>query len=123
MGRRLKMRELNIALKDLVATDGVNASAVVTHDGIMVEYLNKHTGEAELSLSALIAMMARMAERSAKMLGKGDMEVLTAKADGGIILIERFKDFLFLVAADRGFDFSTIEHKRARVRAILSGMT
>ncbi len=117
------MPGLKVALEDLVATDGVNASAVVTHDGIMVEYMNKHAAEAELPLSALIAMMTRTAERSAKMLGKGDMEVLTAKADGGVILIEKFKGFIFLVAADRGFDFSTIEDKRARVRAILRSMT
>jgi len=37
--------ELELALKELVGTEGVNASAVVTRDGIMVEFLNKHTPE------------------------------------------------------------------------------
>ncbi len=89
----------------------------------MVEYLNKHAAGSELALSALIAMMMRTAEKCAKILGAGDMEELVAKADGGLILVEKFKEFIFLIATDRGFDFSTIEEKRAKVRAILRSIT
>jgi len=37
--KKMDGSELELALKELVATEGVNASAVVTRDGIMVEFL------------------------------------------------------------------------------------
>ncbi|MEA2032051.1 MAG: hypothetical protein U9N41_00520 [Euryarchaeota archaeon] len=52
----MKGSELELALKDLVAMEGVNASAVVTRDGIMVNFLNRHTPEAVSPLSSLVAM-------------------------------------------------------------------
>ena len=45
--------ELELALRELVKTEGVNAAAVVTRDGIMVNFLNKHTPEPVSPLSLI----------------------------------------------------------------------
>jgi len=114
--------ELELALKDLVATEGVNACAVVTRDGIMVEFLNKHAPEEVLPLSAVVAMMLRTAEKCTKMLKKGDMEEIITKADDGVILTEKCEEFIFLVAADKGFDFESIKPKMGKVKEAIRGM-
>lgn len=115
--------ELERALKDLVATEGVSASAVVTRDGIIVGFLNKHAQEEVSPLSAVVvAMMMRTAEKCTMMLKKGDMEELITKADDGVILTEKCKEFIFLVAADKGFDFESIKPKRGKVKDAIRGM-
>ena len=114
--------ELELALKDLVATEGVNASAVVTRDGIMVEFLNKHAQEEMSPLSAVVAIMVRTAEKCTRMLKKGDMEEIITKTDGGVILTEKYEEFIFLVAADKGFDFDSIKPKMGRVKDAIRGM-
>ncbi|MGB2729027.1 MAG: roadblock/LC7 domain-containing protein [Halobacteriota archaeon] len=114
--------ELELALKELVATEGVNASAVVTRDGIMVEFLNKHAQEEVSPLSAVIAMMMRTTEKCTRMLKKGDMEEIITKADDGVILTEKCEGFIFLVAADKGFDFELIKPKRRKVKDAIRGM-
>jgi len=115
--------ELELALKDLVETEGVNASAVVTRDGIMVEFLNKHAPEEVLPLSTVVAMMMRTAEKCARMLKKGDMKEIITKADDGVILTEKCEEFIFLVAADKGFDFESIKPKMRKVKDAIWGMT
>lgn len=114
--------ELELALKELVATEGVNASAVVTRDGIMVEFLNKHVAEGVLPLSAVVAMMMRTAEKCTRMLKKGNMEEIITKADGGVILTEKCEEFIFLVAVDKGVDFESIKPQREKVKAAIRGM-
>ncbi len=114
--------ELELALKDLVAMEGVNASAVVTRDGIMVGFLNKHAQEEVSPLSAVVAMMARTAEKCTRMLEKGDMEEIITKAGGGVILTKKYEGFIFLVAADKGFDFDSIKPKMERVKDAIRGM-
>ncbi|MGB2840888.1 MAG: roadblock/LC7 domain-containing protein [Halobacteriota archaeon] len=114
--------ELELALKDLVATEGVSASAVVTRDGIMVGFLNKHAQEEVLPLSAVVAMMMRTAEKCTRMLKKGDIEELITKADDGVILTEKCEEFIFLVAADKGFDFESMKPKMGKVKDAIRGM-
>ncbi len=114
--------ELERALKELVAMEGVNASAVVTRDGIMVEFLNKHAPEEVLPLSAVVAMMLRTAEKCTRMLNKGDMEEIITKADNGVILTEKCEEFIFLVAADKGFDFESIKQKKVKVKDAIRNM-
>ena len=114
--------ELELALKELVGTEGVNASAVVTRDGMMVEFLNKHTPEEALPLSAVVAMMLRTAEKCTRMLKKGDMKEIITKADEGVILTEKCEEFIFLVAADKGFDFESIRQKMVKVKDAIRGM-
>jgi len=114
--------ELELALKELVETEGVNAGAVVTRDGIMVGFLNKHTPEAVSPLSALIAMMAITAEKCTRLFKKGKVEELITKADGGVLLTERHGDFIFIVAVDKGIDLESIKPQRVKVKAAIEGM-
>lgn len=114
--------ELELALKDLVATEGVNAGAVVTRDGIMVGFLNKHAPEAMSPLSSVVAMMTRTAEKCTRMFRKGEMEEIITKANDGVLLTERCGEFIFIVAADKGFDFDSITPKREKVKDAVRGM-
>ena len=114
--------ELELALKDLVATEGVNASAVVTRDGIMVEFLNKHTPKAVSQLASVVAMMAITAEKCTRLFKKGEMEELITKANSGVLLTERCGEFIFIVAVDKGIDFESIKPQREKVKAAIEGM-
>lgn len=108
--------ELELALKDLVDTEGVYASAVVTRDGIIVESLGMYDLSALSALSSVVAMMTRTAEKCASLLKKGDLEELITKADDGVIVTEKCGMFIFLVAVDKSFDFDTIKPKMGKIR-------
>lgn len=114
--------ELELALKDLVATEGVNASAVVTRDGITVEFLNKHIPEPVSPLSSVVAMMAITAEKCTRLFKKGEMEELITKANGGMLLTERCGEFIFIVAVDKGIDLESIKPQREKVKDAIRGM-
>lgn len=114
--------ELELVLKDLVETEGVSAGAVVTRDGIMVDFLNKHTPEAGLPLPSVVAMMAITAEKCTRIFKKGEMKEIITKAERGEILTEKCGEFIILVAADKGFDFDSIKPKRDKVKDVIRGM-
>ena len=114
--------ELELVLKDLVETEGVNAGAVVTRCGIMVKFLNKHTPKAMSPLSSLVAMMTRTAEKCTRLFKKGEMEELITKADGGMLLTERCGEFIFIVAVDKGIDPESIKPQREKVKDAIRGM-
>jgi predicted regulator of Ras-like GTPase activity (Roadblock/LC7/MglB family) len=119
---KVNAAELELALKDLIATEGVNAGAVVTRDGIMVNFLNKHTPKAVSPLSSLIAMMAITAEKCTRLFKKGEMEELITKANGGVLLTERCGEFIFIVAVDKGIDPDSIKPQREKVKDAIEGM-
>jgi predicted regulator of Ras-like GTPase activity (Roadblock/LC7/MglB family) len=119
---KVNAAELELALKELVATEGVNASAVVTRDGIMVEFLNKHTPEPVSPLSSVVAMMAITAGKCTRMFKKGEMEELITKADGGVLLTERCGEFIFIVAVEKGFDPESIKPQREKVKDAIVSM-
>ncbi len=114
--------ELGEALKELVGTAGVNASAVITRNGVMVEFRNRHIMETVSSLSVVVAMMVRTAEKCIKILNMGDMDELRVKADGGTVVAERCEGFILLVAVDKGIDYDTIKPKIERIKSIIRGM-
>jgi len=114
--------ELGLALKELVAMEGITASAVVTRDGIIVESLGKYDLSASSALSPVVAMMTRAAERCTRMLKKGEMIEMITKADNGVILTEKCEEFIFLVAVDKGFDFESRKPQREKVKAAIRGM-
>ncbi|MGB2729029.1 MAG: roadblock/LC7 domain-containing protein [Halobacteriota archaeon] len=121
----MNVTELELALKELVETKGVNAGAVVTRDGIMVNFLNKHTPEVVSPLSSLVAMMAITAitaEKCTRMFKKGEMVELITKANGGELLTERCGEFIFIVVVDKGIDFESIKPPRDKVKAAISSM-
>lgn len=118
----VKVTELELALKDLVKTEGVNASAVVTRNGIMVGFSDRHAQKEVSTLSAVVAMMMRTAEKCTRMLKKGDMKELITRADGGVLLMARSGEFIILVAADKGFDFDSIKPRREKVKAAVRSM-
>ncbi|MQY54866.1 MAG: hypothetical protein GH149_06260 [Methanosarcinales archaeon] len=119
---KVNVTELELALKELVETEGVNAGAVVTRDGIMVGFLNKHTPEVVLPLSSVVAMMTITAEKCTRMFKKGEMVELITKANGGELLTERCGEFIFVVAVDKGIDFESIKLSRDKVKAAISSM-
>ncbi len=114
--------ELELALKELVETEGVNAGAVVTRDGIMVGFLNKHTPEVVSPLSSVVAMMAITAEKCTRLFKKGDMEEIITKAGGGVLLTEPCGEFIIVVAVDKGVDLESIKHRMERVKDAIRGM-
>jgi len=118
----MNVTELELALKDLIAMEGVNASAVVTRDGIMVNFLNKHAPEAMSPLSSVVAMMTRTAEKCTRMFKKGEMEELITKANGGVLLTERCGEFIFIVAVDKGTDLELIKLQREKVKEAIRSM-
>ncbi len=120
--RKVNVAELELALRALVETEGVNAGAVVTRDGIMVNFLNKHTPEAVSPLSSMVAMMAITAEKCTRIFKKGEMEELITKADGGVLLTERCGEFIFIVAVDKGVDLDAIKPQREKVKEAIEGM-
>jgi predicted regulator of Ras-like GTPase activity (Roadblock/LC7/MglB family) len=120
---KVNTAELELAIKDLVAVEGVNAAAVVTRrDGVLVEFLNRHTPEAVSSLASVIAMMAITAEKCTRIFKKGEMEELITKANGGVLLTERCGEFIFIVAVDKGFDLDSIKPQREKVKEAIEGM-
>nr|QNO52778.1 hypothetical protein HGGDFBBL_00010 [Methanosarcinales archaeon ANME-1 ERB6] len=50
------------------------------------------------------------------------MEELITKDDGGVILTEKCEEFIFLVAADKGFDFESIKPKMGKVKEAIRSM-
>ena len=118
----MNVAELELALKELVETEGVNAGAVVTRDGIMVGFLNNHTPEVVSPLSSVVAMMTITAEKCTRMFKKGEMVELITKANGGELLTERCGEFIFVVAVDKGIDFESIKLSRDKVKAAISSM-
>ena len=119
---KVNATELELALKELVETEGVNASAVVTRDGVMVEFCNKHVPEMVSPFSSVVAMMTRTAEKCARLLKKGELEEIITKADGGVILTEKCGELIFLVAADKGIDFDSLKPQREKVKTAIKGM-
>ncbi|MBC8520390.1 MAG: roadblock/LC7 domain-containing protein, partial [Methanomicrobia archaeon] len=105
-----------------VETEGVNASAVVTRDGVMVGFLNKHAPEEVSPLPSVVAMMVRTAEKCLRMFKRGEMEEIITKADGGEILTEKCGEFIFLQAVDKGFDSDSIKPKREKVKDAIRNM-
>jgi predicted regulator of Ras-like GTPase activity (Roadblock/LC7/MglB family) len=119
---KVNATELELVLKDLVATEGVNASAVVTRDGVLVAFCNKHVPEMVSPFSSVVAMMTRTAEKCTRILKKGELIELITKADNGVILTEKYEEFIFLVAADKGFDFESIKQKMVKVKDAVRGI-
>ena len=118
----MKVTELELPLKELVETEGVNAAAVISRDGILVNFFNTLTPE-DISLLSLVAvMMTRTAEKCTKLLKKGYMEALITKADGGMIVTEKCAEFIFLVAVDKGIDFESLKLKREKVKGAIRSM-
>lgn len=120
--KKLKATELKLPLKELVETEGVNAAAVISRDGILVNFFNTLTPEDISLLSPVVAMMTRTAEKCTKLLKKGHMKAIITRADGGMIITEKSGEFIFLVAVDKGIDFESLKLKREKVKAAIRSM-
>jgi CheY-like chemotaxis protein/predicted regulator of Ras-like GTPase activity (Roadblock/LC7/MglB family) len=107
---------LKRALKELAEIGSVKASAVFSGDGVMVESFNKlNLGDMAL-LSTMVAMMRTTAEKCARLLKRGEVAEVITKADRGVIVTGKFGEFIFLVAADKGFDFDSIKPQMESVK-------
>jgi predicted regulator of Ras-like GTPase activity (Roadblock/LC7/MglB family) len=104
-----------------VETEGINAGAVVTRNGIMVGFYLHAPVEVSI-LSAVVAMMTRTAEKCTRMFRMGEMEVMITKADGGVIVTEPCEEFIFIVAIDKGIDLDSIKLQREKVKDAIRGM-
>ncbi|MFZ2071570.1 MAG: roadblock/LC7 domain-containing protein [Halobacteriota archaeon] len=116
----MKESKLVLTLKALVEIEGVNASAVVTKDGIKVKVLSHYTLEAVSALPAMVAMMMKIAEKCTRMFKTGDMEELIVKANDGMLLAERCsEEFVFIIAVDKSVDLDSIKSEREKVKAAI----
>jgi len=66
-------------------------------------------------LSSVVAMMAITEEKCTRIFKKGEMEELITKANGGVLLTERYGEFIFIVAADKGIDLASIKPQQEEV--------
>lgn len=107
---------LQTVLHDLGYIDGIQASALVSKDGLMMESnINTHSFDTK-TFGAVIAMLTRSAIHTAKELNKGDIEYLVLFTKKGQILIIKVASHAILtVLTETGTDVSlTIgEMKRA----------
>jgi AmiR/NasT family two-component response regulator len=105
----------NHALKDLADTKGVNFSAVVSPEGIMLGYSGTTPPEDVSLLSALVAMMMKTAEKCALTLKQDLLEEVITNTDKSMLVIQKCEKCLILVALDKGFDHETIRAKREKL--------
>ncbi|MBE0517382.1 MAG: response regulator [Methanophagales archaeon] len=114
--------ELDRALKELVKRKGVNAAAVISKDGVMVNFFNTLTPEDVSPLSSVVAMMTRTAEKCTRVLKMGDIVEIRAKTDSGMVVTEKSGGFIFLVAVDKGTDIDAIKLQREQVMDIIRSL-
>jgi CheY-like chemotaxis protein/predicted regulator of Ras-like GTPase activity (Roadblock/LC7/MglB family) len=114
--------ELDRALKELVKREGVNAAAVISKDGMMVNFSNTLTPEDVSPLSSVVAMMTRTAEKCARVLKMGDIVEIRAETAGGMVVAEKSGGFIFLVAVDKGIDIDAIKLQREQVMDIIRSL-
>ena len=109
-------QELERALKDLMKTEGVDAAAVISKDGVMVHFLTTGAIEEISPLSSMVAMMTRTAEKSTRLLKRGEMAEIITKDDSGMVVTEKCGDFILLVAMDESVDMAAIKSQKKRKR-------
>ena len=114
--------ELERALKELVKTKGVNAAAVISKDGVMVNFLNTLTPEDISPLSSVVAMMTRTADKCTRLLKRGEMAEIITKDDSGMVVTEKCGEFILLVAMDKGVDMNAIKSQRKRLKDTILGI-
>ncbi|MDI6886385.1 MAG: response regulator [archaeon] len=114
--------ELDRALKELVKTEGVNAAAVISKDGVMVKFCDSIIPEDLSPLSSVVAMMTRTADRCTKLLKMGELVENITKAEEGVLVLERCGAFIFLTAVDKSVDINALEPQRKRVKGIIRDM-
>lgn len=74
MARKSKTEELNTLLKDLEATGDIEASAIVSVDGLMIA-------------SAMSAAMLSLGERTAGELARGGLSEVYVKGENGYVIL------------------------------------
>jgi len=117
-----KNPELERALKELVKTKGVNAAAVISKDGVMVNFFNTLTPEDISPLSSVVAMMTRTADKCTRLLKRGEMAEIISKDDSGMVVTEKCGEFILLVAMDKSVDMNAIKSPRKRVKDLILGI-
>lgn len=103
-------------LENLVESEGVKASAVLSKDGMLLSYCNG--GIPAEVLPSILAMMAKCAEKCLKLLDSGEMDYILIKAEKGLVLTQLCPTFIIsvMVNVDINMDFVLSEVKKARKR-------
>ncbi len=114
--------ELNLALRAMVEREGVTAAAVISRDGILLQAYGHSRLMAESPLLSMAAMMVRMAEKCARLLDRGGLTTVTVDSEDGMILAEKYDEFIFLMAVDRGIEFDELNQERDRVMRAVRGL-
>ena len=117
---RLKSEILEV-LKDLVAAEGVKASAVLSRDGILLDY---HNGDISIDiLPSILAMMTKCAEKCAKVLKEGDIDYILIKTENGVILTQICPNFIISVTTNGDISINPVLEElnkaRRRIRNII----
>ena len=99
-------------LRDLQQTEGIEASAVVSIDGLIMASALP-AGIEEDRVSAMSAAMISLGERIASELGRGLLEQVFIKGETGLVL---------LMAVGEEAVLTTLAHKDARLGLIMLDM-
>lgn len=107
-------------LEELVGFDGVKASAVLSRDGLLMGY---HNEDIPLEvLPSILAMMAKCAEKSVKILQEGDMDYILIKAEKGLILTQICPNFIISVITNPDMSVDIVLEEMNKARKRISGM-
>lgn len=87
MARKSKTEELNTLLKDLEATGDIEASAIVSVDGLMIASALPQNVE-EDRVAAMSAAMLSLGERTAGELARGGLSEVYVKGENGYVILE-----------------------------------
>lgn len=81
-------------LKDLTTCDKIIGSAVFSRDGILI---NQYGVSKSDLLPSIMAMMVKCAEKSIKLLKKGDFEYILVKSENCVVLTRSYSNFILSV--------------------------
>ncbi len=89
---------LDTVLSDLKSMDGIQASALVTNEGLMMASDIENSNVDAETFGAVIAMLTRSATHTAKQLNKGEIEYLLLNTKKGRIVIIKISSNIILTA-------------------------
>ncbi|MDY6864536.1 MAG: roadblock/LC7 domain-containing protein [Halobacteriota archaeon] len=90
-------------LKDLTSCDKIIGSAVFSRDGVLI---NEYGVLKSDLLPSITAMMVKCAEKSIKLLKKGDFEYILVKSDDGAVLTKSYPNFILSIMIESENDLS-----------------
>jgi predicted regulator of Ras-like GTPase activity (Roadblock/LC7/MglB family) len=95
-------KNLEQVLIDVGSLEGIQASALISDDGAMIECDSGFNGFDTRNICAIIAMLMRSATHSSKEMDKGEVEYLLIEGKHGGIILARPVSKMILAAFTEG---------------------